>query len=97
MLLSSVDAAGVLNSNNVFPEPCVVFCGPGAQRCRRGTLRSWSLHSELPGKIELCIWRRVSVNIVVKVASFKVNDVIKGRQTVPVPSTPVQVGLPYCT
>ena len=30
MLLSSVDAAGVLNSNNVFPEPCVVFCGPGA-------------------------------------------------------------------
>jgi hypothetical protein len=91
VLLAPLGAAGGSRRSFVLPAPCVVFCGPGAQRCRQGILRSWSLHSEIPGRIELCVWRRFAVNVVVRVASFKIDDVVKGIQTIHVPSTPVQV------
>ena len=70
---------------------CVIFCGLGAQRCRKGILRSWSLHSELPGIVMLCVWRRFSMNVVEKVAVFQ-TEVVKGIQTIHVPSTVVERG-----
>jgi hypothetical protein len=54
-------------------------------------LRSWSLHAELPGMLELCIWRRLAVNVVERVASFQ-TEVIKGTQIIHVPATPVDCG-----